>query len=390
MNEDQQLESGKEDNKTFRLRSTSRITASAQPIILRETAQVRVRFEPVLVDNPNEHKKCISGKLIYEKKRKAEGEFPTDKLTPQKIRTGEYMEITLHTDETFDLFFGLQSLYELYRCIGKTPSGSTTYTQVDSGVERTLTFLKSDPKLAEILAKAENIEVFVRLLKALTQAESVESLTHSLEELKQANVSVLTNSLNIARLKRFIRLLEDNLENENEEFWQQIFASNQWILSQIFASPCTIFEEKAYVGGKKISNTGGSICDFIYKNRLTDNITLVEIKTPCTKLFGSIYRGTYSFSADMSGSINQVLNYKDTLTKEYYQNVHGSDETFQVFNPKCLVVIGKVTDFKDKQIAAFENYRNSLSNISIVTFDELLQRIKDILSIFTTKTDQHD
>lgn len=82
-----------------------------------------------------------------------------------------------------------------------------------------------------------------------------------------------------------------------------------------FACPCTIFADKAYVGGKGINNSGGNLCDFIYQNSLSQNVALIEIKTPCTELIGNQYRGTYSFSYDLSGAVNQVLNYRDKLTK---------------------------------------------------------------------------
>lgn len=35
------------------------------------------------------------------------------------------------------------------------------------------------------------------------------------------------------------------------------------------------------------------------------------------------------------------------------------------------------------QVAAFENFRNSLSNVLILTFDELYQRVKDLVSILS-------
>jgi hypothetical protein len=84
--------------------------------------------------------------------------------------------------------------------------------------------------------------------------------------------------------------------------------------------------DKAYVGGKGIDNTNGNVCDFIYQNNMTQNIALIKIKTPCTSLLGNKYRGTYSLSPDLSGVGNQILNYKDKLTKEYYASCHNSSE----------------------------------------------------------------
>lgn len=204
-----------------------------------------------------------------------------------------------------------------------------------------------------------------------------------MKELEESNVTTLTNAISIERLERILIILEDNIDNNNEEFWQNIFNENQWILSQIFSCPCTIFEEKAYVGGKGIANVGGNVCDFIYQNNLTRNIALIEIKTPCTPLFGTQYRGTYSLSSEMSGAINQILNYRDKLSKEYYASFNNSSTFFEVISPKCFLVIGKVDGLGRTQIAALENYRNSLNNVMIITFDELVKRTKDMLALFS-------
>lgn len=159
-------------------------------------------------------------------------------------------------------------------------------------------------------------------------------------------------------------------------------------MAQIFACPCTIFADKAYVGGKGINNSGGNLCDFIYQNSLSQNVALIEIKTPCTELIGNQYRGTYSFSYELSGAINQVLNYRDKLTKEYYSLCHQSSEPFEVLSPKCVVIIGKMASLTPGQVAAFENFRNSLSNVLILTFDELYQRIVDLIAVLSESPNQ--
>lgn len=365
--------------------STSLKTADASPIVLNKTEMIQTKFEPVLVENDKEPIKCVSGRLVYEKKRKNEEEFPTEKVTRQSVKVENFMEISLDTSENYKLFQGLKSLYDLYEDIGQTPMGSTTYTKVDISFKQFQSIIQSDPSAARLLGQSENFELVKMLLQIITQTDSLDSLRNSLKELEQLNVNALTNAISIERLERILRILEKNIDSDNEELWQNIFEENQWILSQIFSCPCTIFEEKAYVGGKGISNVGGNVCDLIYQNNLTQNIALIEIKTPRTPLFGSQYRGTYSLSSDMSGAINQILNYKDKLTKEYYANCHNSSKFFEVLTPKCFLVIGKVHGLDKTQIAALENYRNSLTNVTIITFDELIQRTKDMVAIFSTE-----
>jgi hypothetical protein len=38
--------------------------------------------------------------------------------------------------------------------------------------------------------------------------------------------------------------------------------------------------------------------------------------------------------------------------------------------------------FGPNQIAAIENYRNTIGNVVIITFDEMIQRIKGLLDVF--------
>lgn len=268
--------------------------------------------------------------------------------------------------------------------IGEIPYGSATYTRVDSSLRQFLSIIQNDPSAARMIGNEENYDLFKTLLRLITQTSSLDSLKKSLAELQDENAQHLAMSLNIVKLQRVATLMADNLDNNSEEFWQTtVFKENQWVLAQIFACPCTIFSDKAYVGGKGVDNSGGNLCDFIYQNRLSQNVALIEIKTPCTEIIGNSYRGTYSFSHELSGAVNQVLNYRDNLTKSYYTLCHQSASQFEVLSPKCVVIIGKLASMNSTQIAAFESFRNSLSGVQILTFDELYQRVIDLIAILS-------
>lgn len=83
-----------------------------------------------------------------------------------------------------------------------------------------------------------------------------------------------------------------------------------------------------------------------------------------------------------------MLNYRDKLTKEYYALCHQGTQSFEVMTPKCVVIIGKMSGMNSGQIAAFENFRNSLNNILVITFDELYQRILDLITILSENAEQ--
>ena len=370
--------------------STSTVTANTSPITLSQTEILRFKFLPTLVDNKKEPNKSVSGKLLYEKKRKNDSHFPSEtagssvKVSRGAVKVGDWMEFQLNTSETYELYQGLKHLYALYDDIGEIPYGSATYTRVDSSLRQFLSIIQNDPSAARMIGNEENYDLFKTLLRLITQTSSLDSLKKSLAELQDENAQHLAMSLNIVKLQRVATLMADNLDNNSEEFWQTtVFKENQWVLAQIFACPCTIFSDKAYVGGKGVDNSDGNLCDFIYQNRLSQNVALIEIKTPCTEIIGNSYRGTYSFSHELSGAVNQVLNYRDNLTKSYYTLCHQSASQFEVLSPKCVVIIGKLASMNSTQIAAFESFRNSLSGVQILTFDELYQRVIDLIAILS-------
>ena len=381
---------------TIDVMSTSSRTADASPISLKKTGQTRLRFVPKLVNNSNEPKKSVAGKLVFERKKKTDTVFPSDdqlstnKITKVTVKTGDWLELNLDTSEVFALYEGLGRLYSLYNQLGAVPTGFSTYTKVDSVFKEFFDIIQNDPQAAAKLGEKSSFELVKLLLEQITNASSIDSLRDSLSNLKNNNLANMSTSLSIERLKRVAQLMNDNLDNGNEEYWQSsIFRDNQWILAQIFSKPCTIFKDKAYMGGKGISNSSGNVCDFIYKNNLSNNVAIIEIKTPCTKLCGTKYRGTYSMSHDLSGSVNQVLNYKDNLTKDYYMINNHSADTFSVLSPECIVIIGKISSLSQDEIEAFELYRNSLSGVTVIAFDEVYHRIQGLIDVLKYD-DTHD
>lgn len=371
--------------------SRSAMTADATPVVLSSTERFRFRFMPMLVDNQNNPEQSVRGKLLLERKPKNEKYFPTDSVAPcEKVtrgsaKNGDWVEIELHSEETYNLFIGLKKLYDLSGCMNGIPFGSARFAQIDSSFSSFLEVIQNDPSAARMIGEPQNFELIKTLLQLITQTSSHESLKNSLSSLANENLQALTTSASLEGLKRVEALMRENLDNGKEEFWQQkVFNENQWVLAQIFSCPCTIYAQKAFVGGKSLDNKGGNVCDFIYRNKMTQNVALIEIKTPCTEIVGKPYRETYSMSLDMSGAVNQVLNYRDELQKNFSTLTRDLEEadTVRAFSPKCVVVIGKISTLNAKQQKAFELYRNSFNNLTIITFDELHQKICDLMSVF--------
>lgn len=180
---------------------------------------------------------------------------------------------------------------------------------------------------------------------------------------------LLTSTLTITRL---------------EKKWQAYLKINSWIFSSIFAQPIILFKDEAYVGGKDINNKNGKFSDYLMKNKLSDNVTFLEIKTHKTELLNAKpYRGTdvYSVTEELSGCINQVLNQRDNFQKEYDHLKRKSKENFETINSKCIVIIGQHSLLTNEQKHSFELFRNNCKDVEIVTFDELLLKIQNILTL---------
>lgn len=191
----------------------------------------------------------------------------------------------------------------------------------------------------------------------------------------------------VTELQRLIGNWRTNESNDKEAFWQTTLADNAFALSQVFALPVVILSDRAYLGGKDIQNSHGRITDFLVTNELTENVGLVEIKTPATRLLAGEYRdGVYPPSGELVGSITQVLRQKDTLVKEFHVRRGSGQISFEAFEPECVVIAGsyerEIDDMHKR--ASFELFRSNLRHVRIVTFDELFRKVESLLRLFET------
>ncbi|MED2254385.1 Shedu immune nuclease family protein [Brevibacillus parabrevis] len=195
----------------------------------------------------------------------------------------------------------------------------------------------------------------------------------TLKELIQQTIQGLQGLQLFIDAMRFWRM---NSNNPNENEWHHFFIENNWVLSQCFSIPAILFQNKAYVGGKDISYKNGGVLDILYKSKMLENLALIEIKTPLTPLIGKEYRdNVFSISIELSGAINQLLHYKDNFLKEYYSIKGKSSESFQLYNPKCILLIGNTEQLNDRQKRSFELFRTELRSIEIITYDEIFEKI---------------
>lgn len=382
--------------------------SQCEPQVVSESKETRLLFQPMY--NQNGNTSSLKGYLIYEHRSKEKPWPITKDFGRGSIKKGQRMVFEIHSDELSKLFEVIDSQREIigegYENLGYQ------YVRVDFN-KRSLynlilnsRFKQKEPQLYKtlclLLNPDSNSEELIELLNLSDDKNKIvildsiakslsgmplEKMNSFLSELSEDSVKILQTQSNYRRLCELKSHIEDNLDNNDEDFWQKLFTNNHWILSQLFVCPIVFYKDKANVGTGGFDSHGG-VCDYLLKNNITDNVTILEIKTPCTQIMNKTsYRDsidTYAPYSDISGAVVQVMTYKDMLSKSYYVKKVEAKNTFCVFDPPCAIIAGRLSSLTEEgQKKSFELFRNSLHGVQIITFDEVVDRINLIIDVLT-------
>ncbi|WP_347929179.1 Shedu immune nuclease family protein [Pseudomonas helvetica] len=179
------------------------------------------------------------------------------------------------------------------------------------------------------------------------------------------------------------RMLESNA---SESKWQSFLGEHPFVLDMAFGYPVKVISEQPYVGGKNLRGQGGQYSDFLMAAKATGNLALIEIKHPGQDLLGKAYRKTYVPSYELSGSVAQVISQRSVLQKSISNLTDADDHDERVYAHAvaAIVIIGR-TPSKVSEQRAFEQYRNSLKDVLVITFDEMLGRLEGIHQALSPK-----
>lgn len=365
------------------IRSTSLASADCSDSVLRETTTTRLVFRPQLVDNPNDHEAAVHGTFLYQRKGPKDEWEDTSAIPLSSLKRGEGVRLDLRAAEVLALFQDLVELYKLHARTG-IPVGETELVRVDSVIAQ-LAGIPRDQIRAYLTAhRSVGEELLSALLTWAAELASPELLVPRLISLGSDVLKGLNAAIGLESLRRALEVWDQYAESANEEFWQQTLTEHSFVLEQVFSWPTTIVKGKAYVGGKSVLNEGGNIVDFLVKNYLTNNAALVEIKTPATQLLGNEYRsGVFAPSVDLSGSVQQILNYKFSLKCDFYSLRHGLAGGLEAFEPRCVVIIGRTGELSDSEgrLRSLELYRSHVSSVAVITFDELFEKTRRLVRV---------
>lgn len=321
------------------------------PIVLRETSTTRLVFKAMIVDKRDSP---VRGCFVWQRKRRDDvwEDITGEVLT--RLKAGEGYVLELRSSEVSALLQAIQDRREIYEAHG------IRYGQRD------------------YFAGADLPDIVRRILQ-----EPDSELAAALRALDPESLLSLGHSVDISKLDALLEEWEINENNNEEGYWQDLLTRNSWVFSQLTGTPVVLVRERAYVGGKGISNRGGGIVDYLLANALTENASLVEIKTPGAALCTSQYRtsGAYGIGDDVVGGVVQVLGYRETFMREIV-TLRESSDTFQAFSPRCFLLVGTVGSLPNQDARrSFELFRSTQAMVEILAFDEVRARLKGIRDV---------
>lgn len=169
--------------------------------------------------------------------------------------------------------------------------------------------------------------------------------------------------------------------NYAESFWQDWFERNKWILGS---------EYLAILDERKIDTS--NIADYLTK-AFDGFLDVVEIKKPNGLRFWmeSKDHDNYVPSADLIKAITQCQNYlyeveRESNSAKFLERTNGT----KIIKPRCLLVYGRSNNWNEAQQRAFRILNSSFNQISIMTYDHLLARAKNVLGIDASDDDLDD
>jgi hypothetical protein len=123
------------------------------------------------------------------------------------------------------------------------------------------------------------------------------------------------------------------------------------------------------------------------------NVDIIEIKKPEAPILRKgVYRDNYIPSRDLSGTIMQAEKYVfylnkggrelESSIKKKYNNLIPTDLKVKIASPKAIVLLGRDNEFSESQQLDLEIIKRKYANIiDIVTYDDLLRRLQNVISV---------
>lgn len=262
--------------------------------------------------------------------------------------------------------------------------GSNSYAVID----------KTKKEIFDNVTKEIAIDSFVKKYGSDVSEQDIVLLQGRRQKLDHFNELLTNNAFFESERQRL------GINKRKEDVWQNFFENNSWIFGyglQLVA--CEGLDDKKLeqiiIGNDVIDGSGKRIDALLKTKGNISKILFCEIKTHLKNLLVETYDrpGVFVPGKELRGAVAQIQKtiYKATLKinasylKPVKENGDPTGEELLFVKPRGIVIIGQLNDFKAttginyEMLSSFELYRQQISGIEILTYDELFQRIKFIV-----------
>lgn len=237
-------------------------------------------------------------------------------------------------------------------------------------------------------------EIFKEIINNEISKEELGNLIYRKEQLEEFE--------KLLKDEEYFELQKQNLgiNKRDEDVWQSFFENNTWIfgfgLNYLFNSPLSGKKLEQVVQGYSFFESGKRVDGLLKTRGLISSLCFAEIKTHKTELLKNNetpYRPeSWAASKELVGGISQVQktvqkSLRNIETKTQIKNKQGdlTGEELFLYQPKSFLIIGSHDEFygdhgiNEDKYSSFELFRKNIFNPEIITFDELLERAKQIV-----------
>lgn len=92
----------------------------------------------------------------------------------------------------------------------------------------------------------------------------------------------------------------------------------------------------------------------------------------------------------MIKAITQCLNYLRAIEEEANSVKFVQRTKSKVIKPRCILIYGRSDNWNDEQREAYRILNAAYNQLSILTYDHLLMRAKNVLGVIDDSMDEED
>lgn len=271
---------------------------------------------------------------------------PKEPYNPEVVETIDpKSELTLDDEEFKNLIDFLQEHYEPFK------KGTKAYIPLDNP------FAKDNADQLRALFKHPEKQALLDFI--FNNNIIPQDLVHSLEY-KQRTIAI----------QQYETMLANDLV---EQRWQEWFEKNSWVLGSEFVR---VLDERQIDTAK--------ISDFLME-AYDGFLDVIEIKRPEGKLrFWSeqLDHDNYVPSMDLVKAITQASTYINEVEREANSVKFLERVSYiKTIKPRCILIFGRSTGWNQKQKEAYRILNASYHNLTILTYDHVLERSKRVMGL---------